>query len=195
MPAVTCPTCDSDDIDAIGKSPSGDLQLKCEACGGEWTRTPNRPCPKCHSIDVAHTEQAGYVCRGCRHEWRDVPIAVAPPPPVKAAARPRTPRAATGTPTRVAATSGAARHIDDVWSAIVANEGATFTVRQGQAFSYQVAGDLLIPSTTNWEIPRSEVHEALRRMPVAGPAALKDLQAAAFLYAIVTDPRITPAWR
>jgi hypothetical protein len=58
-----------------------------------------------------------------------------------------------------------------------------------------VAGDLLIPSTTNWEIPRSEVHEALRRMPVAGPAALKDLQAAAFLYAIVTDPRIVPAWR
>jgi hypothetical protein len=57
----------------------------------------------------------------------DIAIAVAPPPPVKAAARPRTPRAATGTPTRVAATSGAARHIDDVWSAIVANEGATFT--------------------------------------------------------------------
>src|SRR5687767_8706316 len=105
VPAVTCPTCSSDDLDALGKDAAGDLRLRCESCGAEWTRTPNRPCPKCSSIDVSHTDATGYLCRSCGHGWRDVPVARAPEPVAKRpTARARTARA----PVRAAPRGGAA---------------------------------------------------------------------------------------
>lgn len=191
MPAVTCPTCTSDDIDAVGKDAAGDLRLRCEACGAQWTRTPNRPCPQCSSIDVTHTDATGYLCRTCGHGWRDVEIARAPDPaPKRTATRSRTPR----TVVRPASRGGAAAHLDRVWEQIERHGGQPFTLKSGQDFTYQVSGSVLMPSTANWDVPKSEVREALARMPVAGPAQLKDLQASAFLYAILTDPRISSAW-
>jgi hypothetical protein len=191
VPAVTCPTCGSDDIDALGRDPAGDLRLRCEACGGEWSRTPNRPCPACSSIDVSHTDADGFLCRACGHGWRDVPVARAPEPAVTQRA-PRT--RATRTAARPAARAGAGQHIERVWAQVERCGGQPFTLKSGQQFTYQVSGSVLMPSTANWDVPKSEVQEALARMPVSGPAQLKDLQASAFLYAILTDPRISPAW-
>jgi hypothetical protein len=192
MPAVTCPTCAGDDIDAVGRDGAGDLRLRCEACGSEWTRTPNRPCPACSSIDVSHTDADGYLCRSCGHGWRDVQVARAPEPAPKP--RATRSRASSTSVARPAPRAGAAQHIERVWQQIERYGGHPFTLKSGQDFTYQVSGAVLMPSTANWDVPKSEVHEALARMPVTGPAQLKDLQAAAFLYAILTDPRITPAW-
>lgn len=197
MPAVTCPTCFSDEIDALGKDPSGDLRLKCEDCGAEWTRTPNRPCPACSSIDVTHTDAAGYACRSCGHGWREVQFAQAPPPPAKAAATRKSStsrrRSAGGAIRRPS--GGAGHRIDQVWVEIERHGGESFRLKSGQDFTYQVSGNVLMPSTANWDVPKSEIHEALTRMPVSGPAQLKDLQASAFIYAILTDSRIAPTWQ
>lgn len=192
MPAVQCPTCESDDIDVTGKSPAGDLNLKCDDCGAEWTRTPNRPCPKCSAIDVTHTDAAGYLCRGCGHSWRDIPVTIAPPP-VKAT------RVRSAAATRPAASrpvaGGVAHRLPDVWVLLESHVGESFTLKSGQQFSYQISNDVLMPTTANWDVPKAEFSEALRRLPVSGPAALKDLQAAAFIYALLHDERVSPAWR
>ena len=193
MPAVQCPTCESDDIDAIGKSATGDLRLKCEACGEEWTRTPNRPCPMCSAIDVTHTDAAGYLCRGCGHSWRDIPVVVAAVPVKATRAR------ALRSPAAVVAArpvyGGAAHHLETVWGVLESHSGESFTLKSGPQFSYQISAGVLMPTTANWDVPKAEFAEALRRMPVAGPAQLKDLQAAAFIYALLHDDRIAPAWK
>jgi transposase-like protein len=189
MPAVQCPSCESDDIDAVGKSAAGDLQLRCELCGTEWTRTPNRPCPQCSAIDVTHTDAAGYLCRGCGHSWRDIPVTATPVAPAKAT-RARAARAGT-TPRAFA--GGLAHRLESVWKTLEAHAGEPFTLKSGQEFTYQVSGAVLMPTSANWDVPKSEFGEALRRMPVSGPAQLKDLQAAAFIYALLHDDRIAPA--
>ncbi|MEO6712699.1 MAG: hypothetical protein ABIM89_04630 [Mycobacteriales bacterium] len=189
MPAVQCPKCESDDIDAVGKNSAGDLMLRCEACGTQWTRTPNRPCPNCAAIDVTHTDAAGYLCRGCGHSWRDIPV-VAATPPVKAV-RSRTTRPAVTRPV----SGGAAHRLDAVWSQLETHAGEPFTLKRGQDFTYHVSGAVLMPTTANWDVPKAEFAEALRRMPVSGPAALKDLQAAAYIYALLHDPRISSVFQ
>lgn len=195
MLAVQCPTCSGDDIDAVGKSAAGDLHLRCGACGAEWTRTPNRPCPLCSAIDVTHPDAAGYLCRGCGHRWRDVPyavaVAVATPPK---ATRSRAGRAAAA-PARCPVSAGAAHRLADVWTQLETHSGESFTLKSGQQFSYQMSGDVLMPTSANWDVPKAEFGEALRRLPVAGPAQLKDLQAAAFIFALLHDERISRAWR
>lgn len=190
MPAVQCPTCESDEIDAVGKSPAGDLMLKCEACGSEWTRTPNRPCPACAAIDVTHTEAGGYLCRGCGHGWRDIPVAVAAPPAAKST-RARSRVAAPGRPVY----GGAAHRLEAVWEQLEAHAGEPFTLKRGQQFTYHVSAGVLMPTTANWDVPKAEFAEALRRLPVSGPAQFKDLQAAAFIYALLHDERIASVWR
>ncbi|MEP7053628.1 MAG: hypothetical protein ABI912_00080 [Actinomycetota bacterium] len=205
MPAVQCPNCDSHDIDAVGKTPAGDLQLKCDDCGTEWTRTPNRPCPKCAAIDVTHTDAAGYLCRGCGHSWRDIPMAPPEPVPVKATrarAVKSTAAKSAATVATVAATEagrpvlgGAAHRVGAVWEKLETHAGEPFTLKSGQQFSYQVSADVLMPTSANWDVPKGEFAEALRRMPIAGPAQLKDLQAAAFIFALLQDVRIAPAWQ
>lgn len=191
MPAVLCPTCESDDIDAVGKSPAGDLNLRCEACGTEWTRTPNRPCPECSAIDVTHTDAAGYLCRACGQRWRDIPVVMATPSPAKST-RARAPRSAATRGARPVA-GGAAHRLGEVWGQLERHAGEAFTLKSGQHFSYQVSADVLMPTSANWDVPKAEFAEALRRMPVTGPAQLKDLQAAAFIYALLHDERIAPA--
>src|SRR5687768_6069624 len=127
MPAVQCPSCESDDIDAVGKSPAGDLMLKCESCGTEWTRTPNRPCPSCAAIDVTHTDAAGYLCRACGHSWRDIPVVATVVPQAKAVRSRTTARPAGTRPV----SGGAAHRIDSVWNELAAHVGQPFTLKSG----------------------------------------------------------------
>jgi hypothetical protein len=88
---------------------------------------------------------------------------------------------------------GLAHRQASVWKTLEAHAGEPFTLKSGQEFTYQVSGAVLMPTSANWDVPKSEFGEALRRMPVSGPAQLKDLQAAAFIYALLHDDRIAPA--
>lgn len=105
MPAVTCPDCASEDILGKGRTDAGDLLLKCDACGREWVRTPNRPCPRCGSLDVEQGAYEGWAydsldearetgfkdatweyvdrlvfrCRKCHNQWSAVAGSRRPP--------------------------------------------------------------------------------------------------------------------
>jgi hypothetical protein len=81
---------------------------------------------------------------------------------------------------------------DDVWRRIVTLSGEIFQQKRGNAFTYTVSGNSLKPSTTNRQLPRSHFARAFARRPLDGPGQLQDLQGPSFLFAILTDPRITP---
>lgn len=94
----------------------------------------------------------------------------------------------------IAIPGGRGRHMaefDDTWQRIVALSGETFHQRRGKAFTYAVSGNSLKPSTTNRQLPRSHFGRAFARGPLDGPGQLQDLQGPSFLFAILTDPRIT----
>jgi len=80
---------------------------------------------------------------------------------------------------------------DVVWVRIVRQEGELFHQVRGRAFTYSIDGNVLRPSTTNRKLSKGQFEEAFRRMPVAGPGDFQDLQGPSYLYAVLTDPRIT----
>ena len=80
---------------------------------------------------------------------------------------------------------------DEVWQRIVTLRGETFYQKRGKPFTYAVSGNSLKPSTTNRQLPRSHFARAFARAPLDGPGQLQDLQGPSYLFAILTDPRIT----
>ena len=73
---------------------------------------------------------------------------------------------------------------EQTWQRIVKWEGADFQQVRGKVFSYTMSSNALVPSTTNYLIPRSRVEKAWERMPVTGPGAISDLVAPSYLFAI-----------
>jgi hypothetical protein len=80
----------------------------------------------------------------------------------------------------------------EVWQRITDLEGSTFHQKTGRAFTYTVKHGTVKPSLTNRLIPRSHFRKALERAPLAGPGQLSDLQGPSYLWAILTDPRVSP---
>jgi len=78
-----------------------------------------------------------------------------------------------------------------VWQRIVRMQGATFNQIRGKEFTYRVAGGHVVPSTTNRNLPRSSFQAAFERGPLTNTVALRDLQGPSYLFAILTDPRIS----
>ena len=80
--------------------------------------------------------------------------------------------------------------INEVWTRIVAHQGETFRQIRGKEFTYTVKGNVLRPSTTNQNIPRSHFDKALLRMPFESTVPLQDLRGPSYIFAILKDPRI-----
>ena len=101
-----------------------------------------------------------------------------PPPPVDASAV--EPRA-----------SAAVEHPETVWERIVAHQGETFHQLKGQAFTYRVEGNAVVPSTAKVRIQKSQFLKALDAVPFARVADVpKDVFGPSYVYAILMDPRI-----
>lgn len=81
-------------------------------------------------------------------------------------------------------------HFEDVWRSIMNNQGSEFTQKMGKRFTYTMKGTALVPSTTNFNIPKSQMEKAWNRMPINGPGEINDLIAPSYLYAILNDKRI-----
>jgi hypothetical protein len=82
---------------------------------------------------------------------------------------------------------------DAVWQRILELAGEEFRQVRGGVFSYIVDGNHVIPTRTNHRFARSQIEEAFNRMPVSGPSAFQDLRGPSYLFAILTDPRVSPA--
>lgn len=79
---------------------------------------------------------------------------------------------------------------EQVWQHIIELEGSQFQQVRGKNFTYSVSSNTIIPSTTNYLIPRSQIEKAWSRKPFTGPGALSDLIAPSYLFVILTDSRI-----
>lgn len=81
--------------------------------------------------------------------------------------------------------------IDVLWSRIIRCSGEVFRQQHGKPFTYSVSGDTIYLNTTNQDVSRRQITEAQSRMPLAGPDDIRDLSGASYIYAILTDRRIT----
>lgn len=80
---------------------------------------------------------------------------------------------------------------DAVWQRIVALQGEMFRQKTGKPFRYRVSGNSLVPNTMSRMLPRSHFARAFDRAPLGGPGQLQDLQGPSYLFAILTDVRVT----
>lgn len=79
-----------------------------------------------------------------------------------------------------------------VWQRIVSCAGLQFRTITGLAFTYTVKGQVLRPSRTRYNLPRSEFEKAYNLMPLTGPGQINRIvRGPAYVYAILTDPRIS----
>ena len=77
-----------------------------------------------------------------------------------------------------------------IWDRIASLAGSTFTQKTGRPFTYTLRGNVIVPSTTNRLLARTQFQKAYERSPLHGPGQLQDLQGPSYLFAILTDPRV-----
>ncbi|MBO3747262.1 hypothetical protein J5X84_14380 [Streptosporangiaceae bacterium NEAU-GS5] len=89
-------------------------------------------------------------------------------------------------------TRSAPQDFNAIWTRIALHEGQDFRLRHGGLFHYQLYGDEILPNRTTIGIHRSHFERAWNRRPLTGPGRIgKDVIGPSYVYAILTDPRIT----
>ena len=82
--------------------------------------------------------------------------------------------------------------IIEVWSRIKEHEGDTFKTITGLEFSYSIDGNVINPSRTNQNIPKSHVEKLLAIVPIKNPGEISDdVRGPAYLWGILNDERIS----
>ena len=81
----------------------------------------------------------------------------------------------------------------EIWERIRQHRRETFTTVKGLRFSYSILGNWVVISDTDFRITKTSFEKAYAEMPVADPEDYtEDVQGKYFIYAILTDPRISP---
>lgn len=80
---------------------------------------------------------------------------------------------------------------DEVWNNILFNEGNIFHTIKGLEFTYRINNNILIPSRTDHNIPRSDIRKAYHMLPLGGPGEINHtIQGPSYVWAILNDARI-----
>lgn len=80
--------------------------------------------------------------------------------------------------------------IELVWQRIKEHEGEIFRQIRGGEFTYLVKGNYIELSRTNRSISKTTFEDALRYVPLENTVPVQNLQAPAYLYAILMGKRI-----
>ena len=56
---------------------------------------------------------------------------------------------------------------EEIWNNVKSNEGETFKTITNLEFTYTLEGDYLIPSRTDYKIPKSDMNKAFDLLPQA----------------------------
>ena len=80
--------------------------------------------------------------------------------------------------------------IDVVWKRIIKSEGEIFHQLRGKPYTYEIAGDALIPLGINQNIYKTEFEKALEFLPLSNTTAVQHLRGPSYLYSILMDERI-----
>lgn len=76
-----------------------------------------------------------------------------------------------------------------VWYRIKKLEGQELNTKTGLPFTFEVSGDVLRPSRTDYNISKSEFGKALDLVPFNGPGLVNDLvRGPAYVWAILHHP-------
>jgi hypothetical protein len=80
---------------------------------------------------------------------------------------------------------------DALWANIRAHAGQDFQTTTGLAFTYEAHEGYIKPSRANQNISRSDFEKAYELVPLRNPGQISKLvRGSAYVYAILTDPRI-----
>jgi hypothetical protein len=79
-------------------------------------------------------------------------------------------------------------------AAIRAHQGELFHQKRGGEFRYRVDRSCLVPDRSNYPIPLKQIEMALDRAPFSSTTVLQDLRGPSYIYAVLMDARIRPAW-
>ena len=80
----------------------------------------------------------------------------------------------------------------EIWKRIIACEGEEFRTVTNLPFTYEVRGDYLRPSRTEYNISKSDVAKAYSLVPLSGPGEISKLvRGPSYVYAILYDERIS----
>lgn len=81
--------------------------------------------------------------------------------------------------------------ITEVWNRIKKYEGQVFIQIRGGKFTYKVTGNSIKLDRTNQNIPMVDFEKALQLVPLKNTTVLKDLRGPSYIYAILSDSRIS----
>ena len=80
---------------------------------------------------------------------------------------------------------------EHIWAKIKANEGVLFYTKTKLPFTYQIVNDCVVPDRTNYPLAKKEFVKASKVENLTGPGQINNLvRGPAYVYAILTDPRI-----
>jgi hypothetical protein len=82
---------------------------------------------------------------------------------------------------------------NQVWKRIVAHEGQKFWTKECKPFTYSVSvtDNVLVPSRTKWNIPKTNFHSAYKMVPFSGPGVINQThQGPSYVWGILHDARI-----
>lgn len=78
---------------------------------------------------------------------------------------------------------------DIVMKTLLKHEGEKFSQKMGQEFTYEVKGKYIVPSTTNYNIPISDIVKGFKRGTIKKTTQLQDLRGPSYIYAFINDDR------
>lgn len=82
---------------------------------------------------------------------------------------------------------------DAAWQRIEEHEGKQFKTKTGLPFIYEIVGTSVVPDRTGYPLHISNFRTAFDLLPLSGPGQINTLvRGPAYVYAILTDPRIVP---
>ena len=82
--------------------------------------------------------------------------------------------------------------LNEIWEKIKTFEGEKFRTIRNLEFTYEITGDVIIPSRTEYNIGKSDVGKVLERVPLKGPGEItNDVRGPSYIWAILHDSRIS----
>ena len=82
-------------------------------------------------------------------------------------------------------------NIETLWGRIKALAGQEFETKTGKPFSYEISGNIFLPSRTKYNITKTDFAKTLELIPLDGPGEISNLvRGSAYIWAVLHDRRI-----
>jgi hypothetical protein len=81
--------------------------------------------------------------------------------------------------------------IENVWAILKTLQGEAFETKTGKPFTFEIDGNYLQSSRTNFKLSKSDFSKALALCPIVGPGEISSLvRGSAYIWAVLHDPRV-----